>query len=187
MDLGELDERTELKRSRSRSSKGRGGGGGKELMKVNPEGLAERVRAAGGLKGLPIVTIDFESFFACQPSEVALACVVLGEGGAVQHLAHLHAFVGPSFDPAALTADQRSSMKYVQSRVTGIPFDPPLAAARYDYGALLEEILAFVRVMRTGDSESFLTKSKQTKCRCTIGWECCWPRRARWRLTRCCG
>ncbi len=146
MEEGDEEDWRELKRSGG-GGRGNGrGGSAKHLMKVSSEALAQRVRAAGGLRGLPIVTIDFESFFACQPSEVALACVVLGEGGAVQHVAHFHAFVGPGFDPANVTPDQRSSMKYVQSRVTGIPFDPPLPAARYDYGALLAEILAFVKV-----------------------------------------
>jgi hypothetical protein len=153
--MEEEDDRGELKRSRG----GRGGGNGKSapkhLMKIGRDVLAQRVRAAGGLKGLPIVTIDFESYFSCQPSEVALACVVLGDGGAVQHVAHLHAFVAPGWDPEQLTADQRSSMKYVQSRVTGIPFDPALPAARSDYGALLAEILAFVKV-RTSESDTFL-------------------------------
>jgi hypothetical protein len=182
------DDRGELKRSRGGRGDGRGGGAkpglAKHVMKVSAEVLALRVRAAGGLKGLPIVTIDFESFFACQPSEVALACVVLGEGGAVQHVAHFHAFVGPGFDPAKVTPDQRSSMKYVQSRVTGIPFDPPLPAARYDYGALLAEILAFVKV-RTRRIRTF--SQVLLCCRRTIDWECCWPRRVRWRLMRCCG
>jgi hypothetical protein len=144
--MEEPEDRGELKRSRG----GRGGNNGKNapkhLLKVGSDVLAQRVRAAGGLKGLPIVTIDFESYFAVQPSEVALACVVLGEEGAVQHVAHFHAFVAPNWDPEKLTADQRSSMKYVQSRVTGIPFEPALPAARKDYGALLAEILAFVKV-----------------------------------------
>jgi hypothetical protein len=156
--MEEPEDRGELKRSRGgRGGNNNGKNAPKHLLKVGRDVLAQRVRAAGGLKGLPIVTIDFESYFAVQPSEVALACVVLGEGGAVQHVAQFHAFVAPGWDPEKLTADQRSSMKYVQSRVTGIPFEPALPAARKDYGALLAEILAFVKVRASRNPIVFST------------------------------
>ncbi len=119
----------------------------KELIAHLRVGQAELVRMVERVGGVPqqIVTIDFESFFGVQPSEVALACVALASDGSVQLVDQLQAFIGPRFSLDSISADDRSSLEYVFRKVTGIPFCPPHKDARYDYGALLDEILAFVK------------------------------------------
>ncbi len=120
----------------------------KELITNLRVGQAELVRMVERVGGVPqqIVTIDFESFFGVQPSEVALVCVSLGGDGTVQVVDQLQAFIGPRFSLDTISADDRSSLEYVFRKVTSIPYSPPHRAARYDYGTLLDEMLAFVKV-----------------------------------------
>lgn len=91
------------------------------------------------------VCIDFESFFDCQPSEIALACIALGEDGSHRHVDSFHALIAPRFDPAMLTRDQSSSASYIESKVTGIPACPPEVSARNDFQQLFAQMMEFVR------------------------------------------
>lgn len=97
-------------------------------------------------KGLPtqFVTIDFESFFDCQPSEVALSCVALMPDGSHQNVDVFHALLAPRFNPHTLSEKESGSVGHVFRSVTGIPCKPADPSARSDWDVLFREILAFV-------------------------------------------
>jgi hypothetical protein len=98
--------------------------------------------------GLPsqFVTIDFESFFDCQPSEVAMSCELLLPSGKSERIASLHALIAPTFALSSLSQKDRGSLEHVQRKVTGIPCNPVEPTARRDLKELFLEMMRFIEM-----------------------------------------
>jgi hypothetical protein len=107
-----------LRTKRGRSNKSKSKKNGSKIhhgLILSRDAFVEHMRALGSLPN-QFVTIDFESFFDCEPSEVALSCVVLNPNNQHEVLATMHALIAPCFE-GPLTTDQTKAATYVMRNI----------------------------------------------------------------------